>query len=111
MIFFLYRHPNSDILYYVMVFTEYVAIISAGLAVFNIIPISPLDGSKGLFAFLPQSSYYKLMHYERYGMILLMVVLLLGWLDVPLVYLRSGLLNGLQAITMWPWDLLQHFLG
>ena len=94
-----------------MVFTEYVAIISAGLAVFNIIPISPLDGSKVLFAFLPQSSYYKLMRYERYGMILLMVVLLLGWLDVPLVYLRSGLLNGLQAITMWPWDLLQHFFG
>lgn len=110
-IFFLYRHPNSEILYYSMVFTEYVAIISAGLAVFNIIPISPLDGSKVLFAFLPQSSYYKLMRYERYGMILLMVVLLLGWLDVPLIYLRSGLLNGLQAITMWPWDLLQHFLG
>lgn len=110
-IFFLYRHPNSEILYYSMVFTEYVAIISAGLAVFNIIPISPLDGSKVLFAFLPQSSYYKLMRYERYGMILLMVVLLLGWLDVPLVYLRSGLLNGLQAITMWPWDLLQHFFG
>ena len=110
-IFFLYRHPNSDILYYVMVFTEYVAISSAGLAVFNIIPISPLDGSKVLFAFLPQSSYYKLMRYERYGMILLMVVLLLGWLDVPLIYLRSGLLNGLQAITVWPWDLLQHFFG
>ena len=110
-LFFLYRHPESKVLYYVFVFTEYTAIISAGLAVFNIIPISPLDGSKVLFAFLPQASYYKLMRYERYGMLLLMAVLLLGWLDTPLVYLRSGLLNGLQAITMWPWDLLQHFLG
>lgn len=110
-IFFLARHPDSTILYDLMVFTEYVAIISAGLAVFNIIPISPLDGSKVLFAFLPQQSYYKLMRYERYGMILLMVVLLLGWLDVPLVYLRTGLLNGLQTITVWPWDLLQHLLG
>lgn len=111
LVFFLVRHTDSSLLYYAVVFTEYVAIISAGLAVFNIIPISPLDGSKVLFAFLPERSYYKLMHYERYGMILLMVVLLLGWLDVPLVYLRTGLLNGLQTITVWPWDLLQHLLG
>lgn len=111
LVFFLYRHMDSSVLYYAVVFTEYTAIISAGLAVFNIIPISPLDGSKVLFSFLPQGSYYKLMRYERYGMILLMAVLLLGWLDVPLIYLRSGLLNGLQAITMWPWDLLQHLLG
>ena len=111
LLFFLVRHPDSAVLYDAVVFTEYVAVISAGLAVFNLIPISPLDGSKVLFAFLPRTSYYNLMRYERYGMILLMVVLLLGWLDMPLIYLRSGLLSGLQAVTSWPWNLLQHFLG
>ncbi len=81
-------------------------VISAGLAVFNLIPISPLDGSKVLFALLPQEIYWKLMRYERYGMLVLIVVMLLGWLDGPLVFLRTGLLNALQAVTRWPFDLL-----
>ncbi len=85
-------------------FLEYVIVISAGLAVFNLIPISPLDGSKVLFAFLPQETYFKLMRYERYGMLVLIAAMLLGWLDKPLFFLRGGLLEGLQAITMWPLD-------
>lgn len=87
-------------------FLEYVIVISAGLAVFNLIPISPLDGSKILFAFLPQAAYFKLMRYERYGMLVLIAALFLGWLDKPLYFLRGGLLEGLQAITMWPFDLI-----
>lgn len=42
------------------------AYISLALAIFNIIPISPLDGSKVLFALLPDAAYAKLMRYERY---------------------------------------------
>ena len=85
-------------------FLEYVIVISAGLAVFNLIPISPLDGSKILFAFLPQEAYFKLMRYERYGMLVLIAALFFGWLDKPLYFLRGGLLEGLQAITMWPFE-------
>lgn len=87
-------------------FLEYVIVISAGLAVFNLIPISPLDGSKVLFAFLPQETYGKLMYYERYGMLILIAAMLFGWLDRPLSFLRDGLLEGLQAITMWPFYLV-----
>ena len=49
------------------------AYLSLALAVFNLIPIPPLDGSKVLFSFIPDESYFKLMRYERYGMILLLV--------------------------------------
>ena len=42
------------------------AYISLALAIFNIIPVSPLDGSKVLFALLPDAAYAKLMRYERY---------------------------------------------
>ena len=87
-------------------FLEYVIVISAGLAVFNLIPISPLDGSKILFAFLPQEAYFKLMRYERYGMLVLIAALFFGWLDKPLYFLRGGLLEGLQTITMWPFELI-----
>lgn len=99
-------HPDSRVWYYLELFTEYVALISAGLAVFNIFPVPPLDGSKVLFSFLSDRAYGKLMHYERYGMILLMALLLTGLLDKPLMFLRDGLIAGLQAISWWPLELL-----
>ena len=46
------------------------AYMSVGLGLFNLIPISPLDGSKVLFAFLPDRTYLTLMRYEKYGMVL-----------------------------------------
>ena len=82
------------------------AYISLALAIFNIIPVSPLDGSKVLFALLPDAAYAKLMRYERYGMALLTFLLLAGILDTPLEFLRDGLLNGLEAIGTWPVQLL-----
>lgn len=74
-----------------------VELISAGLAVFNIFPVPPLDGSKVLFSFLPDRWYLKLMRYERFGMILLMILLLTGALDTPLTFLRGGLLTVADA--------------
>ena len=54
------------------------ACMSIGLGLFNLIPISPLDGSKVLFSFLPDRAYMTLMRYERYGMALLFVLVWLG---------------------------------
>lgn len=53
------------------------SMLTVGLGVFNLIPIPPLDGSKVLAAFLPDSAYMRLMHNERYGLLLLLVLSLL----------------------------------
>ena len=70
------------------------AVMSIGLGLFNLIPIPPLDGSKILFSFLPEKAYYTLMRYERYGML---VMLLIVWLDLGGSYLSSAIL----AVYQW----------
>ena len=86
-------------LYYVHLFFNVCFVLNAGLAVFNLIPVSPLDGSKILAIFLPNEAYGKLMRYERYGMLILMVLLFTGILDGPLDLLRSGLMDGIDRIA------------
>ncbi|MEN6312998.1 MAG: site-2 protease family protein [Clostridiaceae bacterium] len=62
--------------------------INIGLAVFNIIPIPPLDGSKILTAVLPAKQYYSLMRYEQY----------IGIAFLALMLLKPGILSTI----MWP---------
>ena len=95
---------------YLLTFLYFVQLISAGLAVFNIFPIPPLDGSKVLFSFLPDAWYGKLMKYERFGMILLAVLLFTNTLDAPLEHLRNGLTDFLQSFANWPFTLVMGFL-
>jgi len=85
--------------YYSVQFLEYVVILSCGLAVFNLFPVPPLDGSKVFFAVLPNQWYGMLMRYERYGMILLMVLLVTNVLDAPLLFLRGHLLDFMNDLT------------
>ena len=62
-----YSEVNLEILDFLLM----VALLSIGLGLFNLLPIPPLDGSKILFAVLPDGAYNQLMRYERYGMLLL----------------------------------------
>ena len=50
------------------------AILSIGLGIFNLLPIPPLDGAKVLGGLLPDSAYFTIMRYERYGMLLLILL-------------------------------------
>lgn len=54
------------------------AVMSLSLGIFNLIPISPLDGSKVFFSFLGDEAYNKLMRYERYGMIVMVALVATG---------------------------------
>ncbi len=64
--------------YYVSFFLYILIIVNIGLGIFNLIPISPLDGSKVLYAFLPERAYYKMLEVEKYGMYILIGLILIG---------------------------------
>lgn len=76
--------------------TSIIVIINLALALFNLVPIPPLDGSKILFSFLPASAFSFIITYERYSLILLLVFIIFfsNYLSPILRYLFH-LLTGL----------------
>ena len=82
------------------------AYISLALAIFNIIPISPLDGSKVLFALLPSEQYEKLMRYERYGMLVLLALVATGVLGRPLTTVTEAIFDKLFIFAEWGYELV-----
>lgn len=64
------------------------ASVNIGLAVFNLLPIPPLDGSKIFGAILPERWMYTMERYSRQITMVLFMLLLVGVLDVPLDLLR-----------------------
>lgn len=64
-------------------------IINIKFAIFNLIPFPPLDGSKILFSILPYRAYNKLLEYERYGTIVLLVLSFSGLLGRILDFVIS----------------------
>ncbi len=56
----------------------YVFLMNLGLALFNLLPIPPLDGSRLLYLVVPKKYYYKLFEFERYSFLILLLILLLG---------------------------------
>lgn len=86
-----------------MIYTT--AYLSLALAVFNIIPIPPLDGSKVLFSVMSSESYYKLMRYEKYGMIILIALLATDILGNPLQTATQFLFDKLFVFADWGFKL------
>lgn len=71
--------------------------VNITLAVFNLLPVPPLDGSRIFNLLLPARWYFRIMKYERYIMLGLFVFLFFGFLDRPLSFLFG------KAIMLFDW--------
>lgn len=93
---------SSEAIMLVYSFFLFVAQINVYLAVFNLLPVPPLDGSRILFAVLPQKYYFKVMRYERYISLALIALLWLGVLSVPLNFISNYVLRFVYFIANLP---------
>ena len=104
-VFYLYATFNLVFLFYVFLFFQYIASINIYLAVFNLIPIPPLDGSRLLNAFLPDRIYYQIMQYERYLFLLVLLLCYTGVLGGPISTVSNLIYQFFNNITGWVFGL------
>ncbi|MDQ3180460.1 MAG: site-2 protease family protein [Acidobacteriota bacterium] len=62
----------------ISIFLQNLIFLNVSLAVFNLLPFPPLDGSKVLGTFLPESAQPVLAMLEQYGFLILMALLYMG---------------------------------
>ncbi len=94
----IYFNTQIEIFYHISSFFSFIAVISANIAVFNLIPLPPFDGGMILAMFLPERLYYKLVYYERYIYFGVMLLLVTNILTVPIILVRNLLIGILEII-------------
>ncbi len=76
---------------------SFVVIINITLAIFNLVPIPPLDGSKILFSLLPHHMQSIRHSIEKYGLILVIIFVSIIWRVLnPFIFYLFNLLTGLS---------------
>lgn len=96
-----YAHP-ADVLYWLTLISMFFVQINLGLAVFNLVPVPPLDGEKILSYFIPDRIMAKIAPYQMYISIgILALIVFTPILNKPLNAVENLLFSGLDKLTFW----------
>jgi len=90
--------PQGPILSAVLLNVFFINLI---LAVFNIIPVPPLDGSKILAGVLPRRYSHVIFNLEKYGYVILLLLMLFGIVGrvlMPVVQLLAAVITGVLGV-------------
>ena len=106
-IFKVVLYSNTEILlsgresmyYYLVIALNQIIYLNIYLAIFNLLPIPPFDGSRVFLSFLPTKIYFKVMRYERVIMGVIVILLLLGVFSIPLNFLTGHIYRGMNYAT------------
>ena len=90
---------SSDFVVFIAQMFYIMTLVNIGLAVFNLLPIPPLDGSRIFLAIIPEKYYWQIMKYERYISIGLFALIFLGVLDTPLAIIQNLFLELFNFLT------------
>lgn len=90
---------------YLTIFFQFYISVNITLAVFNLLPIPPLDGSKILFIFLPDRLVNKFYQYQQFISIGILVLLWTGVLSWPIRILSDYLFNFVMMLAKLPFGL------
>lgn len=85
--------PQNLAVSFIAYFFDFAATVNVSLAVFNLLPIPPLDGSKVIGFLIPSKTYFKILQYERYIMIALLLLLFTGVLNTPIALISDLLMK------------------
>jgi Zn-dependent protease len=90
---------GNTVALYIAVAFQYIAVLDVYLAVFNLLPIPPLDGSKILFFFLKPRAAYSIMRHQQVISIVFMLLLFSGFLSGVLGITSNWIMGGLNFLT------------